>query len=79
MDEEDEEKAIGVISQTEAFFRQNTPKVMEVKLFYSNMLSSIFERYHHLKKITGMTVMQYRDSVLKKNKNITDRHGLTII
>lgn len=47
MDEEDEEKAIEVIGQTEAFFRQNSAMVMEVKLFYSNMISNIFERYYH--------------------------------
>ncbi len=47
MDEEDEEKVVAVIEQMEAFFRQNTAKVVEVKLFYSNMISNIFERYHH--------------------------------
>lgn len=47
MDEEDEEKAVDVIAQTEDFFRRNNAKVTEVKLFYSNMVSSIFERYHH--------------------------------
>lgn len=47
MDEEDEGKVIAVIEEMEAFFRQNAAKVVEVKLFYSNMISNIFERYHH--------------------------------
>lgn len=47
MDQEDEEKAMAVIAQTEAFFRQNTAEAIEVKLFYSNMISTIFERYNH--------------------------------
>lgn len=47
MDEEEEEKAEDVILKTEAFFRENTAQTMEVKLFYSNMVSNIFERYNH--------------------------------
>ena len=47
MDEEDEEKAIDIVSRTEIIFRENTANVMEVKLFYSNLISNIFERYCH--------------------------------
>jgi two-component system response regulator YesN len=47
MDEEDELNAMELIDQTETFFRQNTAKVIEVKLFYSNMISNIFEWYQH--------------------------------
>lgn len=47
MDQEEEERALTVIEQTEAFFRENTARTVEVKLFYSNMISTILERYHH--------------------------------
>lgn len=47
MDEEDEANAMDIIGQTEGFFLQNPAQALEVKLFYSNMISNIFERYHH--------------------------------
>jgi two-component system, response regulator YesN len=47
MDQEEEEKALAAAGQVETFFRQNTVKELEVKLFYSNMISNIFERYQH--------------------------------
>ncbi len=47
MNDENEEKAMEVLKETEDFFRKNNVKDIEVKLFYSNMLSSIFERYYH--------------------------------
>lgn len=53
MDEEDEEKTLESLMNTEAFFRQNNAKTIEVKLFYSNMASNIFERYNHCFKETN--------------------------
>ncbi|AKL95919.1 transcriptional regulator AraC family [Clostridium aceticum] len=47
INEESQQKALEVIEQTEAFFRKNTVKDVEVKLFYSNMISNVFERYYH--------------------------------
>ncbi|AOY77680.1 response regulator transcription factor [Clostridium formicaceticum] len=47
INEENQKEAFEVIEKTEAFFRGNTVKGVEVKLFYSNMLSNVFERYYH--------------------------------
>lgn len=47
LNDENEEKAMAVLKETEDFFRKNNVKDIEVKLFYSNLLSSIFDRYYH--------------------------------